>query len=420
MAPLICPSSGDSTNLWIVGVPLASGVFTYTVRAHLSNGGNFDVDIIHTVDLKSGCPLITISPVTTEEMALTTSFFQQFEASDGVGPYVWDVASGSLPPGLSFSTSGLLSGTPTTIGTYTFGIRATDANACPGVRQYIVTVLLEPSPEDYWNDPEGGGGGSEDGPPRRILIVSPNVGTNYTRGKTVTIQSGTPLPRYPATNLVDDSADSVFRISERQFDLYVDLTTSRTPDVLALFNHNLDPTKLVSVYVGASPATLSLVGSFAAGRVNGWLDLRAFPARTGRYWRIKIATDNSTTITLGELVIGSAYILEGVLAENWGRGTKYFVERAFTDEFLPYKMHAGARQRQVQLSFIMDAASRAKIEAVFDDAGTTGNRVVVIPDTGKNDPYFIDWPARRAIGFPQSDRQTKIDLLLTEQSMGVV
>lgn len=39
-------------------------------------------------------------------------------------PYTTSVTSGSLPPGLSLGTDGVLSGTPTTPGSYTFTVRA--------------------------------------------------------------------------------------------------------------------------------------------------------------------------------------------------------------------------------------------------------------------------------------------------------
>lgn len=252
------------------------------------------------------------------------------------------------------------------------------------------------------------------------MVVSPNIGTNYSRGKTVTMLTGTPLANYPVTNLVDDSADLPLRISERQFELYVDLGATRTPDVLALFNHNLDRTALVQVLAGPSPGFATPVGNFTAGYNNGWLDLRGMTNRTGQFWKIRITADNSVPVTLGELVIGSAYVMEGVLSENWKRSARYPVSREFTEEMLPYKMQSGSRQRQLQLNFILDPTNRAIIETVFDDAGVTGNRVVVIPDTGKNDPYFIDWPSRREINFPESLRQTKVSLLLTEQSVGVI
>ncbi len=53
-----------------------------------------------------------------------------FGVSGGTPTYSWTVAPGSsLPPGLSFSSGGVLSGTPTTAGTYTFSVKVTDSTA---------------------------------------------------------------------------------------------------------------------------------------------------------------------------------------------------------------------------------------------------------------------------------------------------
>lgn len=60
--------------------------------------------------------------------------------STGTGTKSWAVTSGSLPTGLSLgSSNGQLTGTPTTIGTYSFTI--TVANACTSDAQaYTVEV----------------------------------------------------------------------------------------------------------------------------------------------------------------------------------------------------------------------------------------------------------------------------------------
>ena len=44
----------------------------------------------------------------------------------GAFPYTADVKSGSLPDGLNLDAFGVLTGTPTTAGTFTFTVEATD------------------------------------------------------------------------------------------------------------------------------------------------------------------------------------------------------------------------------------------------------------------------------------------------------
>ena len=58
-----------------------------------------------------------------------TSFYQLMQASGGDGLIVWSISSGSLPLGLTLSGGGILSGTPTTIGSYTFTMRVTDSDS---------------------------------------------------------------------------------------------------------------------------------------------------------------------------------------------------------------------------------------------------------------------------------------------------
>ena len=41
-------------------------------------------------------------------------------ADGGTLPYTWSRTSGSLPPGLTLSGDGVISGTPTTTGTFNF------------------------------------------------------------------------------------------------------------------------------------------------------------------------------------------------------------------------------------------------------------------------------------------------------------
>jgi hypothetical protein len=60
-----------------------------------------------------------------------TPYSETLQASGGKPPLTWTLVSGALPGGLSLSTAGVISGTPTVAGDFTFGIRVTDS-ASPG------------------------------------------------------------------------------------------------------------------------------------------------------------------------------------------------------------------------------------------------------------------------------------------------
>lgn len=61
-------------------------------------------------------------------------------ATGGTAPYSWSLTSGSLCTGLSLSSGGLLSGTPTAAQTCAFGVTATDSLAVAGSKGFTLTV----------------------------------------------------------------------------------------------------------------------------------------------------------------------------------------------------------------------------------------------------------------------------------------
>ena len=63
------------------------------------------------------------------------------EVWGGTAPYTFQITSGSLPPGLSMSSAGVISGTPTTAGyDWTIWVKVTDANGCHLTQAYMVGV----------------------------------------------------------------------------------------------------------------------------------------------------------------------------------------------------------------------------------------------------------------------------------------
>jgi len=50
------------------------------------------------------------------------------------------MTAGALPAELSLTSSGLISGTPTVAGTFTFTVTATDQNGCTGLQVYTIDI----------------------------------------------------------------------------------------------------------------------------------------------------------------------------------------------------------------------------------------------------------------------------------------
>jgi Peptidase family C25/Putative Ig domain/Ig-like domain from next to BRCA1 gene/Matrixin len=71
---------------------------------------------------------LSITTTSLPNGAVGTPYSQTLLASGGTLPYSWSLVqgSGTLPPGLTLTAAGVISGTPTTAGTYNFTVRTTD------------------------------------------------------------------------------------------------------------------------------------------------------------------------------------------------------------------------------------------------------------------------------------------------------
>ena len=91
------------------------------------------------------CPAITLQPITSSMAQLNVPFSSVLTATGGKAPYTFTSPPGSLPGGVSVTTladgTGLLSGTATNTGVYTFNVTATDASGCSGTRAYTLTLV---------------------------------------------------------------------------------------------------------------------------------------------------------------------------------------------------------------------------------------------------------------------------------------
>jgi VCBS repeat-containing protein len=139
-------ASSGSTDI------ITSGTITYTPTTGYVGADSFTVQVsdgtgsaTRTITVTIAAPTITVSPTSLSSMVVGTPFSQTFTASSGYGSYTYSVSAGSLPLGLNLSGGGLLSGTPTTAGAYSFTVQATDQSSgtgpFSGMQALSVTVL---------------------------------------------------------------------------------------------------------------------------------------------------------------------------------------------------------------------------------------------------------------------------------------
>ncbi len=120
----------------ITGTPTVSGSFTFIVQVSDSAGATATRQF--TIQIGSG---IAITPETLPNGSVGTAYSQPLTATGGSGALQWSVSAGSLPAGITLnSTTGLLSGTPTTAGSSNFTIRVQDASGASATRAYTVVI----------------------------------------------------------------------------------------------------------------------------------------------------------------------------------------------------------------------------------------------------------------------------------------
>ena len=134
----------------LTGIPTAAGAFSFSIRATDSTAGTA-ATVTNAYTVAVSAPVITINPAILPASVQQLPYTQALTATGGTAPYTFAITTGALPAGLTLSTAGALSGTPTVSGVFNFTIRATDALSFTGTRVYALTVVDRPDPS---KDPE--------------------------------------------------------------------------------------------------------------------------------------------------------------------------------------------------------------------------------------------------------------------------
>ncbi|HEY4994425.1 MAG TPA: putative Ig domain-containing protein, partial [Nakamurella sp.] len=117
------------------GTPTTAGTYSFTVKV-TDQAGLSDTEAV-SLPVIAGPSLSFQAPPAGWT---NTVYTNTLTVSGGTGPYAWSVSSGSLPAGISLSPSGVLSGTPTATGTFSFTVKVTDANAQIATQATSITI----------------------------------------------------------------------------------------------------------------------------------------------------------------------------------------------------------------------------------------------------------------------------------------
>jgi len=126
----------DGSTGVISGIPTATGNTSFTAKVTDSAG----LTATRSLTISVTAP-VTVTTATLPAGSLGTSYTTTLAATGGTTPYAWSVSAGSLPPGLTLTSStGRITGTPTAAGSYSFTVRAADSLGRANTKALSITI----------------------------------------------------------------------------------------------------------------------------------------------------------------------------------------------------------------------------------------------------------------------------------------
>ena len=237
----------------------------------------------------SAAPALKVTSAALPNGTVGTTYSQTLSASGGSGTYSWSVTNGSLPAGLSLSTGGAITGTPTAAGPANFTVQVKDGSQNTATKDLSIAVTAAPLHVATGSLPNGmagaaysetlGGTGGTGGYSWSLTTGSLPAGLSLSGGGTI---SGTPTAVGPSsfTVQVKDSAQNTATkaLSISVAPAPLTITTTSLPNGTAGTGY--------SQTIAATGGTGGYVWSIASGSLPAGLNLSSALTRLAARHRL--------------------------------------------------------------------------------------------------------------------------------------
>ena len=147
----VYPTTWTQYTITLSGLPAPTSgriAFRYYVTNGGISGANSDyIGIDNVVYTPYVCPTLTMTSAGALSGATAgTAYSTTLSQTGALGAPTFTVTAGALPPGLTLSTDGTISGTPTATGTFNFTVTVNDNSGCSTSSSYTITSVCPANP----------------------------------------------------------------------------------------------------------------------------------------------------------------------------------------------------------------------------------------------------------------------------------